>query len=96
MASWVDVDGGIEGLDVNRLFDSSFDPVVCSEAKMVTSSFRKWWLFSRACCSIADLYLPRALVAVEVCSWKRAAAVLSVSPTYLPGHGMEFAPAQGM
>ena len=37
-----------------------------------------------------------ALEAVEVCSLKRAAVVLSVSPTYLPGQGVELAPAQGM
>ena len=35
-------------------------------------------------------------MAVEQCSLKRADAVRSVSPTYLPGHGMELAPAQGM
>ena len=45
---------------------------------------------------MADLYFPNAFVAVDVCSWKRADVVRSVSPMYLPGHGVEFAPAQGM
>ena len=68
----------------------------CSDVRTVTSSWRKWWPWSRACCSMADLYLPRALEDVDLCSWKRAFTVLSVSPTYLPGHGVELAPAQGM
>ena len=33
---------------------------------------------------------------VEVCSLNRAKAVLSVSPTYVPAHGVEFMPAHGM
>ena len=88
----------MDGLRVCMKMDS-MTPLLtqsCSEDRMEISSLRKWWLCSRACCSIADLYLPRALVAVDVCSWKRAAAVLSVSPTYLPGQGVELAPAQGM
>ena len=68
----------------------------CSLQRMLTSSLRKWWPFSRACCNIANLYLPRALDDVDKWSWKRAVAVRSVSPTYLPGHGVELAPAQGM
>ena len=68
----------------------------CSVESMVASSLRKWCCCSRACCSIADLYLPRAFVAVDVCSCRRAATVRSVSPTYVPGQGMEFAPAHGM
>ena len=44
---------------------------------------------------MADLYFPNAFVAVDVFFWKRA-VVRSVSPMYLPGHGVEFAPAQGM
>ena len=37
----------------------------CSEERMVMSSLRKWWLFSRACWSMADLYSPSALPGVE-------------------------------
>ena len=28
VASWVDVDGGIEGLDVDGLFDAPLDPIM--------------------------------------------------------------------
>ena len=45
---------------------------------------------------MADLYLPRAFVAVDICLLDRALAVLSVSPMYLPWQGVEFIPAQGM
>ena len=40
--------------------------------------------------------MPRAFVDVDVCSWNLALTVRSVSPTYLPGQGVELAPAQGM
>ena len=88
----------MDGLSVLMYIASSMPLFIqsCSDERMVTSSLRKWCWWSLACCSMADLYLPRALDAVEVCSWKRADVVRSVSPTYLPGHGVLFAPAQGM
>ena len=53
------------------MYMASFIPLLtqsCSYERIETSSFRKWWFSSRACCNMADLYLPRALEAVEVCS----------------------------
>ena len=81
------------------MYKASLIPLLiqsCSDERIVTSSFLKWCWCSRACWSIADLYFPKAFDAVEVCSWSLAAMVRSVSPTYVPGHGVEFAPAQGM
>ena len=79
MASRIDVDGGFECVNVDGFLNAALAQS-WSEVSVDMSSLRKWWLLSRACGSIADLYFPRALVAVDVCSWNLAAAVRWVSP----------------
>ena len=88
VAAWVNIDTGFKGTNEDGLLDTSFDPVLLTR-------FAEMVLVFTSMLEHRQLVNPKALVAVEVCFANQALAVRSVSPTYLPAHGVRLAPAQG-